>query len=528
MATVNSTAASANPPKTSVGHRCSAYNSMWEDWQLIRALAGGTRSMRRRGGEYLPSRPLESEPDYKHRLGNAVLTPVFSETCENLTGRIFAQTMIVNDDVPTWIKTQVIPNIDRMGRDINVFANEFVLEAMEYGLAHVLIDAPELPPGTPQDKLTLQQQIDNKIRPYVIRVHAENVIGWQEVDGELTQLRVTFSETVQDGEWAQRHVETVRVYDSSPGEEQVRVRVFVKAQASDVSTATPQYMEAPDRARVLPIPRIPLVTLYTDRTGYLQANPPMREVAFLNAKHWRLKSMLDELLETVSVAILCTTGVDTNDKIVIGARHVVKLPANADMKYVEHQGAALGSLQNEIVNTLEDMRQAGGSILKPLNKRTGRTNTEVNDEIGRETSQLGLIVKSVENAMSAIFDTMGLFWSDHDNNKSAGTVTCRPNLNPDEDPGRSIDNLMKLGVGGVLSRQTIFETARGNGVFNSEIQWDDEQARIEADGLPQNPEDQPIEDANVDPPTKPASKRAARKSAPTKPAVGNKQQTKTP
>src|SRR5512135_755565 len=79
-------------------------NAMAMDWALVGDLLGGTRAMRLAGVKYLPKRAMEEQKDYDARLCISTLLPVYSETVAKLTGRVFAEPMAINDDVPPWIR----------------------------------------------------------------------------------------------------------------------------------------------------------------------------------------------------------------------------------------------------------------------------------------------------------------------------------------------------------------------------------------------------------------------------------------
>lgn len=486
--------------ETGVSHQSSQYRYMLEDWLLIDAVRGGTRTMRMAGATYMPKRTAETVDDYNIRLQNATMHPAFIETSRSLTGRVFAQPMSFNEDVPAWIKDEVLTDCDLAGRKAHVFFREVFQEALEFGMSHVLVESPVADGAAVQ---TMAQQKQNNIRPYYVRIHPRNVLGWRESEGTLTQLRVQFSEVVNDGDWATLAVDRIRVYDLIDGK--VRVQIWEQFNDPDLGTQ-PQPDQVKSKWKTvdeiwLDIDTIPFVTFYTMRTGYMMAVPPMRELAFLNAKHWRLESEMDALLETAMVPILCTIGVTNTNRMTVGARQFVKLPNGGDMKYVEHHGNAITSGEDKLKEVQEQMRQAGAALLKPITgARTGRNMSEVRDEIARDNSQLGDMVLQFADSV-AILLNLTAKWRKED---KGGTVLLHPNLDPEANPGATIDSFDKLRQGGVLSRQTIFEEIQGIGILRETRTWDDEVKRIEADTLVlANTAGQPLSPIQVQPGAKP-------------------------
>src|SRR5690606_17726562 len=84
---------------------------------------------------------------------------------------------------------------------------------------------------------------------------------------------------------------------------------------------------------------IPLSTLYTERTGYMTAKPPLLELAYLNVKHWQSQSDQDNILHVARVPMLAITGIDDDTwELKVGTASATKLPKEGDMKWVEHTG----------------------------------------------------------------------------------------------------------------------------------------------------------------------------------------------
>ena len=69
----------------------SAVAAMQPDWDLTRALLGGTKAMRASGVRYLPKWPLETQQDYDCRLDVAVLFPAYQRTIKTLSAKPFSK-----------------------------------------------------------------------------------------------------------------------------------------------------------------------------------------------------------------------------------------------------------------------------------------------------------------------------------------------------------------------------------------------------------------------------------------------------
>jgi hypothetical protein len=266
-------------------------------------------------------------------------------------------------------------------------------------------------------------------------------------------------------------IEQIRVYDLAGGS--VGVRVFEET-SKDSWTVTEE--------TAIDLPSIPFVTLYTNRAGRLCAVPPMRELAYLNAKHWRIQSSNDTLIETASVPILVVIGAD-DATLTIGAKSAVKLPHEADMKFVEHSGAAIKAGKESLDGLVEEMRQVGAKLLAPQAAGPSGTNTktatQVSEEAARDNSQLGAMALQLEDTLAELLDVIASFRGE----SKGGTVKVQANLDPDMDPDSTMTTLMSMESASMLSRQTVFERAQDLGLIAEDLKWEDEQERIKADTL---------------------------------------------
>jgi hypothetical protein len=435
--------------------------AMEPDWGLVEALMGGTPKMREAGKKYLPAFALETDEPYKNRLGVATLFPAFADTLGVMGGRVFAEDMEIGDTVPAWIKTEVLDDVDKTGRNIHVFCREWFIYALAFGLSHVLVESP-IVEGT----RTMEQQKKEKLRPYLIHVKPQQVLGWKEKDGKLSQLRLMFSKTEDDAEseFHTNDVNEVRVYDLLDNET-VQVRVFEKVDE--------EWAEVSLTVLDAKIKAIPFLTYYTKREGFMVASPPLRELAYLNAKHWVKQSSADALIATASVPILVVSGVDSDTEIVIGSKHAVVLPnKDAKMGYVEHTGAAIAAGHGDLDSLKDEMRMSGAKLLLP---QTGtKTAAQANEEADRENSALGAMVKDLQDTIIAMLDVIAAWRGE----ESGGDIEVRANLENDTTPLESMTVLSTMADRGQLSTETLFNEAQRRKIISPEIEWADEQARI--------------------------------------------------
>jgi len=427
------------------------------DWHLVESLAGGTKAMRAVGRKYLPQRPLETDEEYRDRLKVATLFPAFSTTIDSMVGRVFAEPLQYGDDIPEWIKQEVLDNVDLQGRNLHVFARDWFKEALTYGLSHCLVESPITEGITNQ-----AEQKQAGVRPYAIQINPRRIIGWREENGVLTQLRVAFTRTVNDGDFATKDINQIRVYE--PGK--------VSTLEQDAKKG---WVMVDKRAMGLNF--IPLVTLYTDRTGFMTAKPPLRELAYLNVKHWWLQSGNDGIVDIAQVPILLTIGVNSGDKVEVGAKHGIQLPRDADMRYVEHSGEAINTGFQALERIKDEMRQSGARLLIPQSGT--KTATQASEDSNRENSALGAMVQALEDTLDQLLNVIAAYRTGE---STGGSIEVKANLDPDTAPTETMGVLRDMHNAGALSKQTWFGSAQRLELIPDEITWEDEQVRIQEEG----------------------------------------------
>jgi hypothetical protein len=404
-----------------VARPCEEYEAMLPDWDMVDALYGGTRKMREAGGAYLPKFEAESPLDYKVRLNQAVLFNMYAKACEGLAGKAFKKPIVLQDDVPDDIR-EWAENIDRENRNINVFAKDLFLDAVRRGVSHFMVDFPR------STALTREEQRRNGERPYWIHMPAREIIGWREavVNGQriLTQLRRYHTIKVPNGEWDTTQVERVTVYWLENPEAGDRAtayyQVYERKQVNNNGRLELVWMPAVDQAGnelagPLGISYIPLVSLYTNRTGFMQARPPLMDLAYKNVEHWQSSSDQRHILKWARFAIPVAIGwTEDQDSLLFGPSSVVKITnPDGDFKFAEHSGGAIGVGFQDLETLKEEMAYLA---LDPMLRKPGNVTATARalDEAS-SNSQLETWMDELKNAIET-----GLQYSAERTGETAG------------------------------------------------------------------------------------------------------------
>lgn len=324
-----------------------AWLRMAPRWSLIEDLCAGTIRMQQAGELYLPREPGELpfvDPDtgtridpYQIRLANSMLTPFVSQMESMLAGMITRKPVRL-EDTPQVIEEHLM-NVDQAENDLNVFTNQFIRTAIRYGHAGILVDFPRSPDGTEGD------------RPYWVIYSPRNILDARAdvVNGsrQLTMLRLYEQIEVPYGDWGCELVEQVRVLE--PG----KYRLYRKQPSKSLSFDLVE--EGPTTQK-----EIPFAVAYANRTAWMESQPPLEEVAWLNLQHYRLRSDQTNLLHIAAVPKQFLYGFPAEvEKILAGPNFGIAAPQDARAEFCEPNGISYQARHLEITQIEEKISSLG-------------------------------------------------------------------------------------------------------------------------------------------------------------------------
>ena len=423
-------------------------------WELVTALLGGTTAMRAAGKKYLPRHPAEEEDAYAFRLSVSTLYGAFAKTVTTMAGKPFAEPLQLGADMPPKL-VEYCEDIDLEGRDLQAFAHTAFAAAMGYGLTHILVDYPRA-----EGTQTLAEQRAIGARPYFVHILAPQVLGWraERINGvhTLTQLRFVECVSEPDGEWGESTVEQVRVLE--PG----AWRIYRKSEKGE-------WFLHEEGTSTLGV--IPLVTIYTGRTGFMTARPPLMDLAHLNVEHWQSASDQQNILRVARVPILLGAGFEDGAAIKIGATSAVQAPSSdAKLMFVEHSGKAIEAGRQSLQDLEERMSVMGAELL--VSQPGQKTATESATDTAESNAPLSAMARNLEDAIEQALD-LAAKWEGLDRGGEIELYDGFAGLEAFDIP--SLLNAKKIGV---LSAETVFAELQRRGLIDDAKKWADELARI--------------------------------------------------
>jgi len=368
----------------SVAQRTPAAEALVKSAALGRVLMGGTKAMRTAGRTYLPQFPAESDPAYSARLASSFLFNGFKKTVRDMTGRVFTKSVEIEGDT---LKEEA-QNIDMQGRDLSAFARD-VFEAglSGCGLSFIMVDAPPRS-GT----VTKAQAKASNLRPYLVHVKAEEVLGWKTAtEGSrsfLSQWRMMETLEIDDpeDEFATDRVKQVRVLTLAEG--RVNVRLYREA---NKGTEWELHDEFDTQAT-----EITVVPFYANRTGFFAAEPPLEDLADKNVEHWQSASDQRNILHAARVPILHAAGRQDDEPLVVSAgMATTSRDPNAKLEWVEHTGAAIEAGRNDLKDLEFQMQVLGLQLLVAGTE----TATGASLDAAKETAPLAMMADNLKDAL---------------------------------------------------------------------------------------------------------------------------------
>lgn len=445
-----------------VNQRSVEVETLAKPWPMLQALQDGTAAMRAAGKAYLPQWPAEEDAAYRARLATATLFPAYRRTVGVMSGKPFSKALAL-DDAPAQLEKWA-ENIDLQGVNLHTWAAEQFRAAIGFGLAGVLVEYPRTATAGPRTVAAVERA---GLRPYWVRVRHDQVLGWRvaNVNGamQLTQLRLWECVEEDDGPWGSKPVDQVRVL--YPGGWQTYRATGEKGE-----------WVLHEEGRTT-LGRIPFVPFYGLREAFMVGRAPMIDLAYLNVKHWQSQSDQDTILHAARVPILAIIGADDKSQLTVGASTAVKLPLTADMKWVEHGGAAIGAGETALDKLRDQMIQTGAELL--VKRESGDVSaTEAGNDAEANKSDLQRIAEGFEDALDMALELT----AEYAHLDKAGTVSLFSDYGAATLSDASASLVLQLQQGGLLSKETALAEFKRRGVLAAEVDVEDEIERAEAEG----------------------------------------------
>lgn len=442
-----------------------AYAEMAKKWELIETLRGGTEAMRKAGKKYLPKEPKETNEAWEFRLNRTFLYNLYWRTVTSLVGLAFLKPVVVSN-APKELEYLEF-NFNGSGNSVSEVAYSLCLDSLHYGLVHATMDFPQVD----KDKLSLGEFKAAGFRPYCNHINPRNLISWRSIAKPgvpiLEQLRVTENVTVPSdiNEWADKDLHYVKV---------------IRPNHADVYVFDPEFPDIGyNFLKTVPntLKYIPITTAYSNRTGFMEAEPTLYDLAQTNLRHYQSSSDQNNILHVARVPFLHAAGFEEGelDGTEIGAnRMIVSSNENSSIKHVEHTGKAIGAGRQDLVDLENQMATLGADML--ISKGVGRmTATARKIDQSESMSTLQLTLRSVEQMVEQLYMIAG-DWMGVD--ATEVSVSIGDDLSVANEPNPT-NALIALIDSGLITDEQAVEEAKRQGILSSFFALDPKRPKAE-------------------------------------------------
>lgn len=404
-------------------------------WRLTGALRGGSQAMReesKRIGEdrldFLPFMRREEKPQWQTRLANSFLEPAYDEAVTNVSCRPFVKPVQINGELPPEMDP-LEDDVDGRGTSLTVQAHAFLDAAVDDGVAHLFVDFPATG-GT----LTRIEERRANARPTIGIVRASDLLdaiprtlfNGREI---LHEVRIKGSDVVRDG-FASSRRETIlryvacqpetwgdpdaemlylRYVDGEIGFDEFVSRGGVPGFVGKYVMVENDWVEGEPTEFRFPV--IPLVSFFTNRKGWMLAQPFFWILAELNLQHWQKYSVHCYYVDFAQITGWKVEGADPNTVRTksFGPGRVMTVPPGATLSVVSHGGEAYG-VGKDFLDRLESRMDRVAKV-PFIPRRTGDP-TATGDAIreAKSSAPIHAMIRSEERAYESAFRLAAMWY----------------------------------------------------------------------------------------------------------------------
>jgi hypothetical protein len=230
---------------------------------------------------------------------------------------------------------------------------------------------------------TLREERSAGAKPYWVGVDAQQILARRQEStspsSPLTQLRISERRKTAQGEYGERIEDVVRVL--TPNSYKVITRDGKEVDSGEYSLS-----------------RIPVVPIYTQRTGLFTSSPPLLDIAYLNITHYQRQADLLHALHVAAMPILVLEGWDET-KTTSGVNMALAMEPGHKAYYVQSDASSFEAQANMLVQLENQMSHLG--ITKLLSQKMVAEAADAKRiDQQQANSVLGIISMELESSLN--------------------------------------------------------------------------------------------------------------------------------
>lgn len=467
---------------------CQSYRDQLEDVVMMREIGGGTKPMRAAGEKYLPKHPMEQDPKYQARVKVAVCYNALDTTVDGITGMIFRKAPLLSKEMDPAIKLAAETDVDLKGHSLPVFMHYAADDALLDGHVWIHVDAP--PEGI---AATRSEERALGLRPYWIKVLKSQAPNFRyEIrDGKpvITLFVYTEGGTEPDGEFGERQLVRRRVLRevTTDGVRSVQGELWQREESEDDGKKKNRWR----RIDVYPVAasRVPVVFLPSrvdEEGGPFDSKPPLQDLAYEQAEHYRVRSDRQKSMTFSSIAVPYAFGKGMLDEqgnasITWGSDGMLlSNDPDAHAGVIESQGHGLQATKEELA-TIEGRMAALGlqMLVRSGSPQPREGQVTATSDIMRRAEGEASIVLFADAIQAAANECLELQASYSSAKPNPGTVTINRDFHAQLLSPQHVQVLNEMVATDNLSQETLWARLKEGEILPEDFDADEERKRID-------------------------------------------------
>ena len=213
---------------------------------------------------------------------------------------------------------------------------------------------------------------------------------------------------------------------------------------------------------------VPFVPLLAKAKGLMEGQAPLRDLAYLNVKHWQQQSDQDDSARFARKRLLVFTGLTNDNEVTIASDMALRLPPNADAKVVQGSAEAVTVGRTELESLEAQMIQTGAELL--VAQPGQRTATEASNDAEANKSSLQRMAEDFEDAIDLALQ----YTADWLKLTNGGSVSLFKDYAAATLSDASAQLVVTMGQAGQITQETVLREMQRRGVLSPDLNVEDE------------------------------------------------------
>jgi hypothetical protein len=443
--------------------RDGAVRGMVPGWELMDSVCAGTERLRQLAGWYLPQEPREDPDAWSARVRRSILSPFTTRLIENAAGAVLRRPVQI-EGPRYW--DRFARNVDGIGSSVNEFARRLLVSALTYGHSSVLVDYPD---GS-ADRTLLDERLAAR-RPYFNHVRAARILGWRQASdlpsSPLSQVRIHEYVREPKGNYGERIVDQARIIE--PGKFKTIKKkydydqaVMPNGQQPTIPGETQPAVTDVTQWQEFSLPIIPLVPMYTNRTGTLRSEPLLRDIANINIAHYQRQADFLHALHIAAMPLLVLEGYNEPSSTK-GVNYALGMDPGNKAYYVPSDASSFDAQANALLMLEQQMSNLG--VTKLLGQKFVAESADAKRiDQAQSNSVLSIISMELESCLQTCFNIAALYLG-----ISPPTITISRDFDYRVLIGQDISVVGELTKQGLMSPEAFVQVLQGGELYPDQV-----------------------------------------------------------